>query len=261
MADNSNTIVGYNEVNTKELSTQIKNAYTSCVAGIVEILKTEVVDKIANNWYSPEACQFFGNKEGLAEGFDFDESNNLKEAVKKTSDDIHGYFDAFRLSIEAAYSTWYYNTGGSKVHHEANGYAWSEGEGNAIDLDKFDKVELELDVSSVKAEDDSGNVYINPDQVRSIANGLGDVENQIKNKMTEQKSQLNADTSFLGGGQAEAIETCFGKLLEKVSEIFKWLTTGEGNLAGTFEQVVQKYEKVAEDIADSYNHAYDTTSN
>ena len=257
MADSSSDgIRGYNKQNIEGLSGQIKTAYSNCVNGVVDILKTEVVDKIAKCWCSPEACQFFGNEEALPEGYEYDKTKSLKEVVRLTSDDIYGYFVQFKKSIEVAYTVWYNNTGGNnrEVHVEENHYAYATG-GTAITLDSFDKEELDLNVSSIKADED-GNVFLSPQEVRAIAGTLGDVETQIKNKMTEQKNELDADTSFLGGGQAEAIETCFGKLLEKVSEIFKWLTTGEdGNLAETFEQVVQKYEKVAESIADSYNSA------
>ena len=264
MAESSDDIRGYNKHNIAELSGQIKKAYNNCVNGVVDILKTEVVDEIAKYWCSPEACQFFGNEETLPEEYEFDKTNNLKEVVRKTSDDIYGYFIQFKKSIEVAYTVWYNNTGGNnrEIHVEENHYAYSTG-GSAITLDTFDKEELDLNVSSIKAAD-GDNVFLKPEGVREVAGSLTDVENQIKSKMTEQKNELNADTAFLGGGQAEAIETCFGRLLEKVSEIFKWLTTGQdGNLATTFEEVTQKYEKIAETIASSYNNASydDETSN
>ena len=61
--DESESIRGYNKHNIAELSGQIKKAYNNCVNGVVDILKTEVVDNIAKYWCSPEACQFFGNEE------------------------------------------------------------------------------------------------------------------------------------------------------------------------------------------------------
>lgn len=247
MADS--TKYGFNEAAVEALSTNISTAYTNCTNGILETLKEEIVDKIATVWYAPEACGFFGKED---EGVTIPESN-LKQVVKSTSDAIFDCFDGFRKDIQAAGQNWYDNTSGQGGSTEAG--ASAGGEGGEVQLATFDKIELDLDVKSISKQDESGNVVLDDSGVQAVEGNLTQVEESIKTKMTAEKEQLDASTAFIGGGQADAIESCFGKLLEAISGIFKWLSEGEDSLASAFGKARQKYIDVASNIASVYNNA------
>ncbi len=237
---------GYNPTNVSELTNDIKEAYKNCTDGIVEILHDEIVVPISTAWYAPEACKFFGSdaKDGfLGIGAVAADENSLKEIVKKQSEAIFKCFDGFRQDIEKAGQMWYNNTSGEK-----------ESEGN-ITLAAFDQIELDLNVSEIKAQDEAGNVILDGSGVGNVSKNLGTVQESIKTKMTAEKDKLDAATSFIGGGQATAIESCFGKLLEAIASIFKWLTEGDSSLQSCFDGAMNKYSEVASNIAEQYNNA------
>lgn len=240
MADDG--LHGYNPQNVADLSTPISEAYENCVNGIVETLKEEIVTPISTAWYAPEACKFFGSdaKEG---GGDAD-GNSLKEVVKSTSETIFNCFDGFRKDIESAGQNWFNNTSGTGTESTGD-----------ITLPEFKQIDLDLDVSAIEAQDGSGNVVLDDAGVKAVSDNLAQVQEDIKAKMTAEKDKLDAATSFIGGGQADAIEGCFERLLEAISTIFKWLSEGEESLQSAFNAAMTKYGEVASNIAAAYNNA------
>jgi len=245
MADDG--LHGYNPQNVADLSTPISEAYENCVNGIVETLKEEIVTPISTAWYAPEACKFFGSD--ATSGFfgigatDADE-NSLKEVVKSTSETIFKCFDGFRKDIESAGQNWFNNTSGTGEESTGD-----------ITLPEFKQIDLDLDVSAIEAQDGSGNVVLDDAGVKAVSDNLPQVQEDIKTKMTAEKDKLDAATSFIGGGQADAIEGCFERLLEAISTIFKWLSEGEDSLQSAFNAAMTKYGEVASNIASAYNNA------
>ena len=246
MADDG--LHGYNPQNVVDLSTPISEAYENCVNGIVETLKEEIVTPISTAWYAPEACKFFGSD--ATEGGIFGigavqaDENSLKEVVKSTSETIFNCFDGFRKDIESAGQNWFNNTSGTGTESTGD-----------ITLPEFKQIDLELDVSAIEAQDGSGNVVLDDAGVKAVSDNLPQVQEDIKTKMTAEKEKLDAATSFIGGGQAEAIEGCFERLLEAISTIFKWLSEGEESLQSAFNAAMTKYGEVASNIASAYNNA------
>ena len=238
MADDSRH--GYNPANVEALSGNIKTAYENCINGILETLHDEIVVPISSAWYAPEACGFFGKEE---DGVTAQETN-LKQVVKDTSESIWKCFDGFREDIQKAGQNWYDNTSGTG----------EQGEGN-ITLEPFEQVELELDVSEIEKQDEAGNVVLDDTGVSAVSGSLESVQENIKQKMVAEKEQLDAATSFIGGGQAEAIQNCFERLLEAISTIFKWLSQGDESLKAAFDAAMAKYSEVATNIANAYNSA------
>ncbi len=237
---------GYNPQNVIDLSNDISTAYENCCTGIVETLHDEIVTPISTAWYAPEACKFFGSDatDGiLGIGAVQADENSLKEVVKKTSETIFKCFDGFRQDIESAGQNWFNNTSGA-----------GESTGD-ISLPTFKQIDLELDVSAIQDKDGEGNVVLDGSAVKAVSDKLADVQESIKTKMTAEKDKLDAATSFIGGGQATAIEGCFERLLEAISTIFKWLSEGDESLQSAFNAAMQKYSDVASNIASAYNEA------
>ncbi len=248
MADS--TLYGFNQEQVEGLRAKIATAYSNCVDDILDTLKTGIVTPISTAWYAPEACGFFGKEE---DGVTIPDSN-LKEVVKETSKTIYDCFDGFRQDIQLAGQNWYDNTSG-RQGSAAEGAAAGGESGGEVQLEKLEMIDLDLDVSAIEKQDGAGNVVLDDSGVSAVEENLGSVEDTIKTKMTEQKEQLDASTAFLGGGQAEAIESCFEKLLAAISGIFKWLSEGEDSLASAFSKARKKYEDVASNIASAYNSA------
>ena len=114
---------------------------------------------------------------------------------------------------------------------------------------------MKLTVSEIEASDSEGNVVLDSAGVSAVSQKLTQVQENIKTKMTAEKEKLDAATSFIGGGQATAIQNCFGRLLEAIAKIFDWLTEGEDSLQKAFDGAMKKYSDVATNIASVYNNA------
>ncbi|MBQ1550818.1 MAG: hypothetical protein IIZ67_01840 [Bacilli bacterium] len=244
---------GYNPENVKALKESIQTAYENCCDGIVETIHDEIVVPISTAWYAPEACKFFGSDEtggilGTGLGAKKADAESLKVVVEKTGDTIFECFDAFRKDIESAGNNWYNNTSGESAGEG------EEGAGN-ITLAALSKKEMKLTVSEIEASDSEGNVVLDSAGVSAVSQKLTQVQENIKTKMTAEKEKLDAATSFIGGGQATAIQNCFGRLLEAIAKIFDWLTEGEDSLQKAFDGAMKKYSDVATNIASVYNNA------
>lgn len=215
-------VTGYNAGNIVALRDVINTVAQSSSQGICEILHDRIVAPMASVWCAQEAVDFFA-------GF--------KTAVQSCGEDIHTAFDTFRGNVQSAGESWAENTGGV-----------------APSLPSIEDVALDLNVEDIKAEE-NGNVFIIEDSATAIANSLGDVEQEIKSRLEELARQLDAETSFLGHGQAQAVSECFTVINGAISNIFKFLTTGEESLQSQINKAVQKYKDVATDISTGFNNS------
>lgn len=214
-------LTGYNCQKVNDLRNVINNTAQQSAQGIVERLNSDIVVPMSTAWYAPEAVTFF---EGFA------------ATVKATGENITAAFDAFRAAVESAGRNWAENTGGE-----------------IPSLPAIDAVQLELNVSSIQTNN-AGNVVIDENQATAIANRLQEVEEGIKNDLRNLAGNLNAETAFIGQGQAEALENCFVTISGEIHKIFKYLTAGEDSLQGQIHKAVKKYQDVSSGISSAFNN-------
>lgn len=215
-----NKLMGYNCQKINELRTVINNTAKQAAQGIVERLNSDIVVPMSNAWYAPEAITFF---EGFA------------STVKATGERITAAFDAFRAAVESAGKNWAENTGGE-----------------IPSLPAIDVVELNLNISSIQSNK-TGNVGIEYADARAIADRLPEVEEAIKSELRNLAGNLNADTAFIGGGQAQALESCFVSVSGEIHKIFSYLTVGEDSLQGQINKAIKKYVDVSSNITTAFN--------
>lgn len=220
MAYIGNNLTGYNCQKINELRTVINNTAKQAAQGIVERLNSDIVVPMSNAWYAPEAITFF---EGFA------------STVKATGERITAAFDAFRAAVESAGKNWAENTGGE-----------------IPSLPAIDVVELNLNISSIQSNK-TGNVGIEHAEARAIADRLPEVEEAIKSELRNLAGNLNADTAFIGGGQAQALESCFVSVSGEIHKIFNYLTVGENSLQGQINKAIKKYIDVSSNITTAFN--------
>lgn len=217
----SGEISGYNCEQVNALRDVINSTAEQAGNGIVERLHSDIVVPMSSVWYAPEAVDFF---EGFA------------TTVKASGENITKAFDAFRGAVESAGKNWAENTGGE-----------------APSLPAIDTVELDLNVSDIQPEN-GGNVTIDEGQASTIAGNLTEVEEGIKSDLESLAEGLNAETAFIGHGQADALQTCFVQVSGEIHKIFKYLTDGEDSLQGQINKAVQKYSDVSTGISGAFSN-------
>lgn len=215
-------LTGYNCERVQDLRNVINNTAQQSAQGIVERLSSDIVVPMSTAWYAPEAVTFF---EGFA------------STVKATGQNITAAFDAFRAAVESAGRSWAENTGG-----------------DVPTLPAIDSVELNLNVSSIQTNN-AGNVVIDQNQANAVASRLQEVEEGIKNDLRNLAGNLNAETAFIGQGQAEALENCFVTISGEINKIFKYLTNGEDSLQSQINKAVKKYQDVSSSISGAFNNS------
>lgn len=217
----SGEVSGYNCENVNALRDVINNTASQAANGIVERLHSDIIVPMSIVWYAPEAVEFF---EGFA------------ATVKASGENITMAFDAFRQAVEDAGKNWAENT-----------------KGELPSLPAIDQVELNLNVSKIQPEN-GGNVTIDEGQATTIAGNLPEVEAAIKSDLENIAESLNAETAFIGHGQAEALQNCFVYVSGEIHKIFKYLTEGEESLQGQINKAVQKYADVSTGISNAFNN-------
>ena len=213
---------GFNPQIINGLRDVINTTAQNCGAKVIEHLTDGVVKPISTAWYAQEAINYF-------EGF--------KETVKACGEAIHETFDTFRINVENA------------------GKAWEEKTSSAgeVSLAILDPIELNLDISSILAINEAGNIYLDPSAVNTVISSLAEVEASIKSDLGTEAANLDAATAFLGGGQAESVEECFVKVAESVEKIFKFLTEGENSLSAALTKAIETYKEQAAGVQRSFS--------
>lgn len=211
---------GYNCERIEELSKTISDVADHVAEDIVETLQNGVVKPMSTTWYAPDAVTFF---DGVA------------ETVKKSANSIEETFDNFGQNIENAGRAWADQTGGKRPN-----------------IKKIGNIKLKLDVSSI-LKDNAGNVTINQVEAERIASKLSSIEAELKSKLAKHAAQLQAETAFIGGRQADSIENCFKKITQEVSKIFAYLTSGENSLQSQIKLAAKNYGELSSTISSQFN--------
>lgn len=215
---------GYNQGKIEELRDPINQAAKAAARDIVETLESEIVQKMKDAWYAEEAVEFFGE---------------FKNVVASCGETIHNAFNEFRRGVQ-----------------EAGEYWATETKGTSPTLAYIDQIELDLNVGDIQAFNSEGDRALNENATSDVIRGIPSVRTTIATKLGALEAELNATTSFLGGNQAQNIQTCFGEVLKALEKIFKFLNEGENSLMVVLEKYKVKYAKDAEEVST----AFQTTS-
>lgn len=216
----SGEFIGYNREAIEGLRDVIFTIAEKASATITDTMQAEIVDKMANLWYAPDAVTFF---------------NDFATRVSNSAVKFNEVFDSFRQNIENAGVLWAEQTGGDNPS-----------------LSEISSIELTLSVASIQDNHD-GNIFINADEATALANKLELVKGSIKTSLATLANELDVATAFIGGGQSGAIETCFAGVMDLVNDIFKYLTEdssdGSLSLATMIKNSADKYTTTASTIS------------
>lgn len=214
-------VSGYNCEKVNALRNVINKTAQESGKSIVETLRSDIVVPMSSAWYAPEAVTFF---EGFA------------KTVKASGEGITEAFDSFRAAVEKAGANWAESTSGETPS-----------------LPAIETVELVLDYSAIQPNN-AGNITIDEASASSIASKLGEVEATIKSNLEGLAGSLDAETAFIGHGQADALQKCFVTVSGEIYKIFKYLTEGENSLQSQIKATVTKYQDVSTGISDAFNN-------
>lgn len=215
-------VTGYNCEAVNALRGVINSTAQEAGSSICETLHSDIVVPMSKAWYAPEAVEFFAS---------------FANTVKESGVRITEAFDNFRAAVESAGRNWAENT-----------------QGEVPSLPAIDTVELNLNVSDI-LPDNGGNVTIDESDATNIAGNLPEVEQKIKSDLEALANKLDAESAFIGHGQAEALQQCFVAVSGAVHKIFEYLTNGDESLQGQINKAVQKYQEVSEGIGTAFNNA------
>lgn len=224
-------LIGYNIAEIEALRDVVNTLALDACELVLMRLNYGVIAPMSTAWYSPEAKAYFDKFAGI---------------VKAKEGEVQAAFDNFRSAIQSIGEQWAYSTGNATMPQLAS----------------IDSVALDLDVSTILESDANGNVGIIEDSVKTVIDGLPDLETSIKTTLEFLATKLNAESAFIGGNQATAIEECFKGVGEAVRKIFEFLSTSEDSLYSQVTAYVEKYKTQAEGIKNTVNatnvYGYDT---
>ena len=212
---------GYNAEQITILGERINAAAYSVGQLIPEKLRRGIILPIASAWYAPEAVKFF---------------NDFAQSVNSMGHIIQEAYDSFRIAVQEAAVNWVDNTGGTTYP----------------EITPVRSVSINLSVSDIK-ESNNGNVGINETLASSIARSLSQVQSEIMDEIQRTNRSLAAESAFLGGGQAVALEECFMSVSRAVSRLFSFLAEGDASLQAQINKAVQKYQDVSSGITSAFN--------
>ena len=108
---------------------------------------------------------------------------------------------------------------------------------------------------AIKILRDDGAAVLYEKDVNTIADGLDNVEKDLKTVILKYKEELDASTAFIGHGQAEAINDCFNRILEEVHKLFQKLLVGDASVKVALKAFKEKYKAKATSEAESFKNA------
>ena len=216
-------MVGYNKEQIESLRNVINNIAKSSGEDIVNTLKNGFVIPMSSVWYAPDAVDFF---------------NAFSELVKYSGNAVTESFDLIRSYIEKFGVLWAENTGGEIPV-----------------LPPIEPIILNLDISSIKPNN-NGDVVINGMEANRIANNLFQLENNIKDNLKNLAVNLEAESSFIGGNQAESIQECFLRIVDQIQKIFDYLTNGDNSVQTQINKTISKYGDLSQNVSENFANKF-----
>lgn len=212
-------VFGYNQEEVEQIGVGINQMVERTGTAIVSAIKTNIVDKIAEEWYSEVAVKYF---------------ENFKDQLKSKESSITDIFQEFSNKIGEAGANWAETTGGV-----------------APTMPAVESVNLDLDVSPIKP-DDAGNRYITENLEELVKGYVEQAKMEILDTFSQLESEVYADAAFLGGGQNEAIQRATEDLGSAVNQILDELISGEGSLVSEIGRFKTDYSDTATGNASSF---------
>ena len=210
---------GYNQAAVEEIGAGINRIAATAGESIVNAIKANVVDRVAEEWVSEVAVKYF---------------EDFKGELKSKESNVTDVFQKFSDKIQKAGEDWATETGGV-----------------APVMPAVETVTLELDVSPIRAED-NGDRYIYEGLGDSVKGYVEQARVEIEQTLAQLQSEANAESAFFGGGQAPAIQEAAAELGTEVNQILDSLISGEGSLVTAIVNYRNEYSSTATGIASSF---------
>lgn len=212
-------VYGYNREEIQQLRTQVTDVAESLANSIKEKFQNQFVNPMGDIWYAPEAITWF---------------DSFKETLDSLSTPLINYFNGYLEALQAAANAWAQTTGGEQI-------VIAE-----IPSQVFSLSINSIDYSAIKSENANHDQGIEVDQAQQICSGnLPAIQTLLNEELSAYSSRIEAETSFLGGGQAEAVQRCFGQIAELIKNLFNELTEGENSLPAAITSYINKYKETA----------------
>lgn len=216
-------IYGYNTSEIANLQKTVSSVASDLATSITTKFQNNFINPMAEAWYAPEAVQWF---------------TSFKETMLSYPVPLIGYFNGYIETLQIASDNWAKTTGADIVTIPLMDQ----------DGDVFKRAfEHGLDCTGISSENGKGDRGIDVDAARQICSGnLPGIKAQIDQELSAFSSKIEAESSFLGGNQAEAAKTCFGQIGELIKQLFVQLLEGENSLPAAVTSYIDKYTATAQ---------------
>lgn len=213
--------LGYNTEEVEAIGEGINKYANQTGEVIVTAIKTNIVDKVAEEWVSEAAVEYF---------------DQFKDELKQKEASITEVFQNFSDHIGKAGQNWADQT-----------------KGTAPTMPAVDTVTLDLDVSSMKATDGNGDRYMYEDIEEKVKGYVENARTEILSAFDNMESEINAETAFFGGGQSEAVQEAASSLGDQVNTMLdEVISSDSGSLITAIQNYKSEYSDTATSNASSF---------
>lgn len=213
--------LGYNTEEVEAIGEGINKYANQTGEVIVTAIKTNIVDKVAEEWVSEAAVEYF---------------DQFKDELKQKEASITEVFQNFSNQIGKAGQNWADQT-----------------KGTAPTMPAVDTVTLDLDVSSMKATDGNGDRYMYEDIEEKVKGYVENARTEILSAFANMESEISAETAFFGGGQSEAVQEAAGSLGDQVNTMLdEVISSDSGSLITAIQNYKSEYSDTATTNASSF---------
>lgn len=213
--------LGYNTEEVEAIGEGINKYANQTGEVIVTAIKTNIVDKVAEEWVSEAAVEYF---------------DQFKDELKQKEASITEVFQNFSDQIGKAGQNWADQT-----------------KGTAPTMPAVDTVTLDLDVSSMKATDGNGDRYMYEDIEEKVKGYVENARTEILSAFANMESEINAETAFFGGGQSEAVQEAASSLGDQVNTMLdEVISSDSGSLITAIQNYKSEYSDTATSNASSF---------
>lgn len=213
--------LGYNTEEVEAIGEGINKYANQTGEVIVTAIKTNIVDKVAEEWVSEAAVEYF---------------DQFKDELKQKEASITEVFQNFSDQIGKAGQNWADQT-----------------KGTAPTMPAVDTVTLDLDVSSMKATDGNGDRYMYEDIEEKVKGYVENARTEILSAFANMESEINAETAFFGGRQSEAVQEAASSLGDQVNTMLdEVISSDSGSLITAIQNYKSEYSDTATSNASSF---------
>lgn len=187
--------LGYNTEQVEAIGDGINKYASQTGELIVTSIKNNIVDKVAEDWVSEAAVEYF---------------ENFKQKLKGHEERITDVFRAFSKSVGQGGENWSTTT-----------------KGTAPTMPEVENVTLDLDISSIRATDGNGDRYMYENIEENVNSYVENSRTEILSGFSNMESEINGDAAFFGAGQSEALQEAARSLGDEVNNILDEIISGD----------------------------------